>query len=424
MLASSRLSCRLLDYPDQVSFPGLQNAIVGGQPEGLSGTHATLSGTHATHERVLDLAARVSRAAGSRQVPLPPAFMMMLANPDAPIDASDMLLEGQGRHVPVPAGGPIGRVLSGNMSSLSLLPADVARPVTEHVEVPVLTRGYSSSAIEFIKKISSPRKESLLGVGPSLTGATQPLTGSARSSTVAVPVDGSWYGNGVVQQGDVVDLSTRQSSLRVPPLTSASKSAVGLSALPSVIIPSSTWPIEASGTAGSQSMDASGTRRIKTALGAAIGSVTSPSSQLPLPQLMKIMPHHGAVAVFPDQGLSSALAATYHIPSKWQDLQQQAVPPVAGMVTRRPQGRRLYHQGGVVAMPTTSMPMTGDGDPEGMPGASPQVVNLTGGVTVDGRRLGRLTASSQAREASLPARGPSRVNLRTVPIYSGMQIPS
>lgn len=51
------------------------------------------------------------------------------------------------------------------------------------------------------------------------------------------------------------------------------------------------------------------------------------------------------------------------------------------------------------------------------------VVNLTGDVVIDGRRLGRITASSQAREASLPARGPSRVNLRAVPIYSGTQIP-
>ena len=51
------------------------------------------------------------------------------------------------------------------------------------------------------------------------------------------------------------------------------------------------------------------------------------------------------------------------------------------------------------------------------------VVNLTGDVIIDGRRLGRITAASQAREASLPARGPSRVNLRAVPIYSGTQIP-
>lgn len=56
--------------------------------------------------------------------------------------------------------------------------------------------------------------------------------------------------------------------------------------------------------------------------------------------------------------------------------------------------------------------------------ASPaMVVNLTGDVVLDGRRLGLLTAASQARNASLPAHGQSRVNLRAVPIYSGAQIP-
>lgn len=50
-------------------------------------------------------------------------------------------------------------------------------------------------------------------------------------------------------------------------------------------------------------------------------------------------------------------------------------------------------------------------------------VNLTGDVSIDGRRLGQIMASSQAKEASLPARGPSRVNLRAVPIYTGTQVP-
>lgn len=62
----------------------------------------------------------------------------------------------------------------------------------------------------------------------------------------------------------------------------------------------------------------------------------------------------------------------------------------------------------------------GRGDGANMP---PLIVNLTGDVVIDGRRLGRITATSQAREASLPAYGPSRVNLRAVPLYSGAQVP-
>ncbi len=55
--------------------------------------------------------------------------------------------------------------------------------------------------------------------------------------------------------------------------------------------------------------------------------------------------------------------------------------------------------------------------------AGRMMVNLMGDVVVDGRRLGQVVASSQVRQASLPAHGPSRVNLRAVPIHSGMQIP-
>ena len=55
--------------------------------------------------------------------------------------------------------------------------------------------------------------------------------------------------------------------------------------------------------------------------------------------------------------------------------------------------------------------------------AGKMMVNLMGDVVVDGRRLGQVVASSQARQASLPAHGPSRVNLRAVPVHSGMQIP-
>ena len=70
----------------------------------------------------------------------------------------------------------------------------------------------------------------------------------------------------------------------------------------------------------------------------------------------------------------------------------------------------------------TSSPDTRARDTE--PSASGRTVNLVGSIMMDGRRLGQLTASAQAREASLPARGPSRVNRRVIPVYSGMQIPS
>ena len=59
----------------------------------------------------------------------------------------------------------------------------------------------------------------------------------------------------------------------------------------------------------------------------------------------------------------------------------------------------------------------------GADGGRMVMVSLTGDVVIDGRRLGQVAASSQASRASLPAHGPSRVNLRAVPIHPGMQIP-
>ena len=78
--------------------------------------------------------------------------------------------------------------------------------------------------------------------------------------------------------------------------------------------------------------------------------------------------------------------------------------------------------GAASPMPTLSSPDAHAGPREAV--TASQVINLTGSLLVDGRRLGQITASNQARDISLPPRGPSRVNLRAVPIYSGVQIPS
>ena len=104
------------------------------------------------------------------------------------------------------------------------------------------------------------------------------------------------------------------------------------------------------------------------------------------------------------------------------DLQRQVIPPAN--TTRRS------------ATTASPVPMRPDDAYQPRPAAGQQasegrsttaspaiVVNLTGDVVMDGRRLGLLTAASQARDASLPAHGQSRVNLRAVPIYSGAQIP-
>ncbi len=103
-------------------------------------------------------------------------------------------------------------------------------------------------------------------------------------------------------------------------------------------------------------------------------------------------------------------------------LRRQVVPPAltAGRLG-------VSSTGGVMQGSADSRQVAGsgaiaDGGP-GMEAGRMMMVSLMGDVVIDGRRLGQVAASSQARQASLPAHGPSRVNLRAVPIHPGMQIP-
>ena len=103
-------------------------------------------------------------------------------------------------------------------------------------------------------------------------------------------------------------------------------------------------------------------------------------------------------------------------------LNQQVVPPM-GEPSRAPQSNGGLLTEDNVLKPAENSKLTTRDRGEKLEGGAGLMITLTGDVVIDGHRLGRITATSQAREASLPARGPSRVNLRAVPIYSGMQIP-
>jgi hypothetical protein len=106
------------------------------------------------------------------------------------------------------------------------------------------------------------------------------------------------------------------------------------------------------------------------------------------------------------------------------DLQRQVIPPAA--MARRSAGTASSFpaRADETYQPPGSPGIRADqGNGQGTAAGASMVVNLTGNVVIDGRRLGLLTAASQARDASLPAHGHSRVNLRAVPIYSGAQIP-
>ena len=119
--------------------------------------------------------------------------------------------------------------------------------------------------------------------------------------------------------------------------------------------------------------------------------------------------------------LHHTVVSAPHAATKQDTLRRQVVPPanIAGtpaasferMMQRSVGDRRI-------ANPAAAM----EGG-QGVEAGREMIVSLMGDVVIDGRRLGQVAASSQASQASLPAHGPSRVNLRAVPIHSGMQIP-
>ena len=103
-------------------------------------------------------------------------------------------------------------------------------------------------------------------------------------------------------------------------------------------------------------------------------------------------------------------------------LRRQVVPP--GCMPNRPAAALADRtmQNGNGRQQAACSPATSEGG-SGADAGRMVMVSLAGDVVIDGRRLGQVAASSQASRASLPAHGPSRVNLRAVPIHPGMQIP-
>ena len=63
------------------------------------------------------------------------------------------------------------------------------------------------------------------------------------------------------------------------------------------------------------------------------------------------------------------------------------------------------------------------GTPRSADGQMAAAVQVNGGVSMDGRRLGQVSLTSQVRHASLPPAGQSRVNTRSAALFPGTRIP-
>ncbi len=153
------------------------------------------------------------------------------------------------------------------------------------------------------------------------------------------------------------------------------------------------------------------------ALGRLASSSASRSASLPMPGLG------------PTSGAPQRLAVLQRdvVSARPRELSQdvlrrQVVPPVLASGRSGASSAGAVMQGSTDSRQGAGPGAVADGGP-GMEAGRMMMVSLMGDVVIDGRRLGQVAASSQASQASLPAHGPSRVNLRAVPIHSGMKIP-
>ena len=169
--------------------------------------------------------------------------------------------------------------------------------------------------------------------------------------------------------------------------------------------------------AGMESVHASPRAARGDALGGSASSSASRSLPSGVPGLGSTSDAQRRLAV-----LQRSVVSAPRRESSQDVLRRQVVPPA--FTAGRP---GAFSNGGVMQGSADSRQVAGSGAvAEGGSGTEAgrmMMVSLMGDVVIDGRRLGQVAASSQASQASLPAHGPSRVNLRAVPIHPGMQIP-
>ncbi len=411
MLRSTQLCMDVLDRKGFVPMPGLPNSRQGSG--GSVQTIATMD-----RERSLALTNRIALIADSGQIPLPSASQEA-SLPDEDGTVTDQLL--------ATAGSPIRSFLQ----DTSILDPIMASLVLKRLSVFLLS-----------------------AVGPSNKPAIEafaPLTDSKRPSTDIELNPAS---------------SNTAESLRVASLPIGKRSPLDLAAAATRRTSESTAPVDRDIGLPLTLLDGSSPSPVPGAM--PMGGLPTPTSISRLAEVtIEGMGRQASLATFQTtpsyqptailEAMDSSVASNPGISGGWMvdkaqgssiplksssnqrhsidrsyptdlsainlELQQRAVPLSPCFSSRKVSGDANLSQRFLGPPPFPSPKTSTSTDDVGRDHSS-QVVNLTGAVMMDGRRLGRITASSQARDASLPARGPSRVNLRAVPIYSGMKIPS
>ena len=412
MLRSTRLSMKMLDLTNRSSTYGLPSTI-------YTDRFGMIAGIDTASEQALAVIARISRVSESMQVPLPEAILMTMPSGEVmtddglPSTVANRSIQVLQRHNPVISalsvtgthplpGAPSSRVLPASKAlSRILTPRQYSATDAITMTKRPLHSAATASQDRAISLSRSPVLAGVLGVttGPRTSNVLPQRQRDALSSMML-------SGERFADQADTSNINAG-SPASTSILAKISKDLKN-------IIP------------GHIEQRVSETKReaqSTTVPGTVIG-LNFPQSGLSDNRFTNDADHRSLLlASLPDYGSIKSLPGSTGASDIQPDLRQRAVPTRSTSALYRRQDRMAVPQH------LTSSPGAG-GIREanahgGMRSPTPsQIINLMGAVMVDSRHLGRITASSQAREASLPARGPSRVNLRAVPIFSGMKIPS
>ena len=412
MFTASRLLCGLLSRSDSTLIPGLSHVLQGDGVEKKKIEDIRRS-------RALILANRIFQAGQLQHVPLPSFSAREIAPGPGmlSVGADDSSAIVRDRHPPIRPETAMGSIKpSKAMRSIVLLPIKNVKQSVVMLRKALLAK--QQPTLNSIAIVSAITKSGYtpLGSMSSSPSRFKDLSGAVEAA------GGKGQKGFDLQPALAASISNESASRLVPSTNQAVVSKPDIDASDQYRIPSTTFP----GILAIQRV-VSGTQVAVQGVQAkaAIEAAVQPSEfRTPISWFQSDGPRSaGPTVVLPNQTISLPMPVPDSTPGYLQDPQQQLSSTARFSPSARTSGVSQQRSSEVattlISIPTVPSDGSGDTAP-----TRPQLINLTGAVNLDGRRLGRLTASSQAREASLPSRGPSRVNLRTVPVYSGMQIPS
>ena len=411
MLTSTQLSIDMLDRADRFPVPGLPNAIYNEKSEA--------TGADTIHRRALALATRIAQISNLTQMPLPKAILLDMPTDATIADGAGSPLLEANRTVQVPV-----RASSGDLAvsaitakSLTIFSSATRGPRDKGILEALAAKAHASPSENIAVNKASPSTLGSQTHSPGLPGPLTPPNVMAAMVTKRT--------NGIVaQRRDDGLLPLKLVDERLPAWASTSMRETRL---PAAISLMSKMPEVLADTM----LRDPGRRSLEIKQNARSAAIDGIANVLKSPQTSRLGNRSAGnaggpgllLASLPGRGLPGPVSGLAAPSDSQSDIRQRAVPTMPARTRFRTRGQGVVPR--TLTAPASAPAIheeNSDSDARSL--APSHAINITGALTVDSRRLGRLTASSQAREASLPASGPSRVNLRAVPIFSGMKIPS